>query len=252
MFVPTIKYKRVDTVKEKSTPITNNISSQSTIIKKSPESSIITSKDSITVVIKEENQQLSTTKAETDKVKYIKEKEMASTKKINTDILENKEVKKEIEKQTSKTETDTDIPQEEKQTSIKEINCDVLKEEVEKIDNEIKENTITFEESTSEPSIIIDPKDNEQLLITLSDGTQYTTDRYCPHAGADLSYLGQVDEDEYPPEIGPILVCTLHYWEYALKRGGRGANGVATINACPVKNQNDQTLPCPAKKELDW
>ncbi|SAM07831.1 hypothetical protein [Absidia glauca] len=108
---------------------------------------------------------------------------------------------------------------------------------------------ITFEEK-EDASITIDPNDDERILITLSDGiTQYTADRYCPHAGADLSYLGQVDEDEYPPEIGPILLCTLHYWEYALKRQGRGANGVATINACPIGD----SLDCPAAKEaLDW
>jgi nitrite reductase/ring-hydroxylating ferredoxin subunit len=108
---------------------------------------------------------------------------------------------------------------------------------------------ITFEEK-EDASITIDPNDDERILITLSDGiTQYTADRYCPHAGADLSYLGQVDEDEYPPEIGPILLCTLHYWEYALKRQGRGANGVATINACP----KGDSLDCPAAKEaLDW
>ncbi|CAO3636071.1 unnamed protein product [Cunninghamella echinulata] len=234
MFVPTIKYKRV------------------------PEPTLTTSKDSIRVVVEKEKQQLSTTKTDTAILKYIEEEELTSIKKKNTTIVKNKEEEKEEVKQTSKTKTDTDILQEkdkkENQTSINKINCDILKEKEEekKIDDEIKENTITFEESTTEPNIIVDPKDNEQLLITLSDGTQYTTDRYCPHAGADLSYLGQVDEDEYPPEIGPILVCTLHYWEYALKRGGRGANGVATINACPVNNQNDHGLPCPAKKELDW
>lgn len=107
---------------------------------------------------------------------------------------------------------------------------------------------ITFEEK-EDASITVDPNDDERILITLSDGiTQYTADRYCPHAGADLSYLGKVDEDEYPPEIGPILLCTLHYWEYALKRQGHGANGVATINACPVGD----SLDCPAKEALDW
>ncbi|KAI8086180.1 uncharacterized protein BX664DRAFT_335111 [Halteromyces radiatus] len=104
-------------------------------------------------------------------------------------------------------------------------------------------------EEKDEAKIIVDPSDEERILITLSDGkTQYTADRYCPHAGADLSYLGQVEEDEYPVEIGPVLICTLHYWEYALNRKGRGANGVATINACPVGDG----LTCQGKKELEW
>ncbi|KAI8343315.1 hypothetical protein BC941DRAFT_410988 [Chlamydoabsidia padenii] len=115
---------------------------------------------------------------------------------------------------------------------------------------EIPTPAITFEEK-QDATITVDPNDDERILITLSDGTtQYTADRYCPHAGADLTYLGQVDEDEYPPEIGPILLCTLHYWEYALKKQGRGANGVATINACPVNDTSG--LDCPVKKGLDW
>ncbi|ORZ16467.1 hypothetical protein BCR42DRAFT_415095 [Absidia repens] len=117
-------------------------------------------------------------------------------------------------------------------------------------------NDISLEEK-DDATITVDPSDDERILITLSDGkTQYTADRYCPHAGADLSYLGQVDEDEYPPEIGPILVCSLHYWEFALKRAGRGANGVATINACPFSaaegdGQSDG-VTCHAKNKLDW
>ncbi|KAI8072488.1 hypothetical protein BC940DRAFT_227875, partial [Gongronella butleri] len=93
--------------------------------------------------------------------------------------------------------------------------------------------------------IAIDPQDDEQLLITLSNGTKYTVDRYCPHAGADLSYLGKVEENEYPPEIGPILVCGLHYWEFLLKHKGRSANGVATINSCPATCASTD-------QKLDW
>ncbi|KAI9489814.1 hypothetical protein BDB00DRAFT_947187 [Zychaea mexicana] len=102
----------------------------------------------------------------------------------------------------------------------------------------------------AEPTIEVDPSDKERILVTLTSGKQYTADRYCPHAGADLSYLGEVAEDEYPPEIGPILMCTLHYWEFALEKAGRSGGGWATLNACPVPA--DQ---CPAgenNKKLDW
>ncbi|KAL1932019.1 hypothetical protein VTP01DRAFT_9075 [Rhizomucor pusillus] len=105
-----------------------------------------------------------------------------------------------------------------------------------------EDTTKETEESRGEPKIEVDPEDDERLLITLSTGKQYTTDRYCPHAGADLSYLGEVAEDEYPPEIGPIIVCTLHYWEFALEKGGRSGGGIATLNACPVKASGE---PCP-------
>lgn len=102
-----------------------------------------------------------------------------------------------------------------------------------------------------EPTIEVDPSDKDRILITLTTGQQYTADRYCPHAGADLSYLGQVAEDEYPPEIGPVLMCTLHYWEFALEKGGRSGGGWATLNACPVL---DKKKDCPVAndKNLSW
>ncbi|ORX58694.1 hypothetical protein DM01DRAFT_1405336 [Hesseltinella vesiculosa] len=117
---------------------------------------------------------------------------------------------------------------------------------------------ITFEEGDhhddeeqprQKPTIVVDPQDDEQILITLSTGKKFTADRYCPHAGADLSLHATVDETSYPPDIGPIVVCSLHYWEYALHRQGRGGNGVATIHACPVENDSS----CPGQQQhLAW
>ncbi|KAL0082123.1 hypothetical protein F4703DRAFT_1863746 [Phycomyces blakesleeanus] len=85
-----------------------------------------------------------------------------------------------------------------------------------------------------EPSIEVDPIDKERIVITLSTGKQYKADRYCPHAGADLSFHGIIGEDDYPPEIGPILTCGIHYWEFVLDRQGVGHNGMVSIEACPV------------------
>ncbi|KAI8143526.1 hypothetical protein BJV82DRAFT_557990 [Fennellomyces sp. T-0311] len=114
---------------------------------------------------------------------------------------------------------------------------------------EPKAEPTTAPRAQDEPTIEIDPSDKDRILITLTNGKKYTADRYCPHAGADLTYLGEVAEDEYPPEIGPVLLCTLHYWEFALEKAGRSGGGWATLNACPVPA--DQ---CPAEtnKKLDW
>lgn len=111
----------------------------------------------------------------------------------------------------------------------------------------------TFEEEESEgaSAIEVDPNDKERIIVTLSTGKQFSADRYCPHAGADLSYHGKLGEHDYPPEIGPVLMCPIHYWEFALEKGGRGGSGRTTINACPV----EATEKCAAsaeKKALEW
>ncbi|CAO0799184.1 unnamed protein product [Mucor circinelloides] len=112
--------------------------------------------------------------------------------------------------------------------------------------------SFTFEEEEEKDSKIeVDPNDKERIIVTLSTGRQFSADRYCPHAGADLSYHGKVAEDDYPPEIGPVLMCPIHYWEFALEKGGRGGSGFTSINACPV----DVAEKCTAsaeKKKLDW
>lgn len=102
----------------------------------------------------------------------------------------------------------------------------------------------SFEEEEEDSTISVDPNDKERIIVTLSTGKQFTADRYCPHAGADLSYHGKVSEHDYPPEIGPVLMCPIHYWEFALEKGGKGGGGWATINACEVK--------CPPSPKLDW
>ncbi|CEI94457.1 hypothetical protein G6F70_009255 [Rhizopus microsporus] len=103
----------------------------------------------------------------------------------------------------------------------------------------------TFEEEEDTGAIQIDPNDKDRIIITLSTGKKYSADRYCPHAGADLSYHGKLGENDYPPEIGPIVMCQFHYWEFALERNGDGFGGRATINACPLEET------CSSKK-LDW
>ncbi|KAG2235942.1 hypothetical protein INT48_004272 [Thamnidium elegans] len=106
----------------------------------------------------------------------------------------------------------------------------------------------TFEEEEEDSSIEVDPKDKERIIVTLSTGKQFSADRYCPHAGADLSYHGRVSEHDYPPEIGPVLMCPIHYWEFALEKEGKGGGGWATINACPI----EVFEKCASDKKLDW
>jgi nitrite reductase/ring-hydroxylating ferredoxin subunit len=130
-----------------------------------------------------------------------------------------------------------------------------------KISSDIKEDSpkptedpyaFTFEEeSEGESTIEVDPNDKERIIITLSTGKQFSADRYCPHAGADLSYHGKVSEHDYPPEIGPVLMCPIHYWEFALEKGGRGGSGRTTINACSVEVA-DKCANSAERKTLEW
>ncbi|RUS32847.1 hypothetical protein BC938DRAFT_474075 [Jimgerdemannia flammicorona] len=103
--------------------------------------------------------------------------------------------------------------------------------------------------------ISIDPSDKERIVVTLSDGRRYGADRYCPHNGADMAHVGEVIEDEYGPEIGPILLCPLHYWEYALERGGMSGGGWATVNACKIEGMREKGACKGASekcKATDW
>lgn len=113
--------------------------------------------------------------------------------------------------------------------------------------------SFTFEEEEEEEDskIEVDPNDKERIIVTLSTGKQFSADRYCPHAGADLSYHGKVAEDDYPPEIGPVLMCPIHYWEFALEKGGRGGSGFTSINACPV-DVAEKCANSTEKKKLEW
>lgn len=108
----------------------------------------------------------------------------------------------------------------------------------------------SFEEEEEDSTIEVDPNDEDRVIITLSTGKKYGADRYCPHAGVDLSAMGKVSEHDYPPEVGPVLMCTYHYWEFALDKGGKGAYN-SSLNACPIEDGE----PCPViseKKELEW
>lgn len=143
----------------------------------------------------------------------------------------------------------------EKQTfenpSIKEVAAEPIKED--KVEAPVAKGfDYTFEEEEEdECKIEVDPRDKERIIVTLSTGKQFSADRYCPHAGADLSYHGKVSEHDYPPEIGPILMCPIHYWEFALEKGGKGGGGWATINACPVEVA-EKCNASTEKKKLDW
>ncbi|RUS22054.1 hypothetical protein BC937DRAFT_90551 [Endogone sp. FLAS-F59071] len=100
--------------------------------------------------------------------------------------------------------------------------------------------------------ITIDPSDEERIIVTLTNGTRYGADRYCPHNGADLAHIGEVMEDEYGPEIGPILLCPLHYWEYALDRSGISGGGWATVNACRLEAREECKGESESCKVNDW
>ncbi|KAG2179169.1 hypothetical protein INT43_002019 [Umbelopsis isabellina] len=88
------------------------------------------------------------------------------------------------------------------------------------------------EEEEAEASITVAEHDKDRIIVTLPNGTRYEADRYCPHAGADMYTHGQISLDEYGPEIGPIILCPMHYWEFLLDKEGNSTNGWATLDAC--------------------
>ncbi|KAG2180736.1 hypothetical protein INT44_003743 [Umbelopsis vinacea] len=108
---------------------------------------------------------------------------------------------------------------------------------------------LIVEEEEAEASIEIAEHDKDRLIVTLPDGTRYETDRYCPHAGADLHMHGQISTNEYGREVGPILMCAIHYWEFLLDKEGNSANGWATIDSCKLK---DKACPVDGDSKLAW
>lgn len=150
-------------------------------------------------------------------------------------------IDKEIEKQVDKSNKDDNTVKEIEETVSKAATTTTTTESY----------SFSFEEEEEDSLIEVDPNDKERIIVTLSTGKQFSADRYCPHAGADLSYHGKVAEDDYPPEIGPVLMCPIHYWEFALEKGGRGGSGFTSINACPVEVA-EKCAASEDKKKLDW
>jgi nitrite reductase/ring-hydroxylating ferredoxin subunit len=108
---------------------------------------------------------------------------------------------------------------------------------------------LIIEEEEVEASIEIAEHDKDRLIVTLPNGTRYETDRYCPHAGADLHMHGQISLNEYGREVGPTLMCAIHYWEFLLDKEGNSANGWATIDSCKLK---DTACPVDGDSKLAW
>ncbi|KAH8554309.1 hypothetical protein BGW37DRAFT_484203 [Umbelopsis sp. PMI_123] len=108
---------------------------------------------------------------------------------------------------------------------------------------------IVIVEEETEPSIEVAKHDKDRIIVTLPDGSRYETDRYCPHAGADLHMHGQINLDEYGREVGPVLMCAIHYWEFLLDKEGNSTNGWATIDSCKMK---DIACPVDGDSKLAW
>lgn len=109
---------------------------------------------------------------------------------------------------------------------------------------------LVIEEEEEEASIEVADHDKDRLIVTLPNGSRYETDRYCPHAGADLKLHGQISVDEYGPEVGPILMCSIHYWEFLLDKEGNSANGWSTLDACKLKDK--AACPVETNGKLAW
>ena len=175
-----------------------------------------------------------------------REEDSSKFENVNTKLEAISTIDKEIEKQVDTSNKDDD--------AVKEIEETVSKPATTKTTTTTtttESYSFSFEEEEEDSKIEVDPNDKERIIVTLSTGKQFSADRYCPHAGADLSYHGKVAEDDYPPEIGPVLMCPIHYWEFALEKGGRGGSGFTSINACPVEVA-EKGAASEDKKKLDW
>lgn len=172
-----------------------------------------------------------------------KKEPTSKTENVNKKSEITSTIDKEIEKQVDKSNKDNN--------AAKEIEDTVSKAATTTTTTTTESYSFSFEEEEEDSKIEVDPNDKERIIVTLSTGKQFSADRYCPHAGADLSYHGKVTEDDYPPEIGPVLMCPIHYWEFALEKGGRGGSGFTSINACPVEVA-EKCAASEDKKKLDW
>lgn len=213
MFEPTIKYRRVNDPPKDITRSLDNLTIADAKKQEPPVLETTTPKESATKVVAEEKQA---------------QDSPASTKEVIEDT------KPAID------DTKNNQPEPELETTTAVSFHNTVKSEPD----------YTFEEE-EDYKIAVDPSDKERIIVTLSTGKQFSADRYCPHAGADLSFHGKVSEHDYPPEIGPILMCPIHYWEFALEKGGKGGGGWATINACPIEVA-EKCAASTEKKKLDW
>jgi nitrite reductase/ring-hydroxylating ferredoxin subunit len=163
---------------------------------------------------------------------------------VDNPVVTDDESTKPKEAITSTTTPETDSKEEEElpQTNSKEETAIDTKEPQ-------AEQPILIVEEEAEASIEIAEHDKDRLIVTLPDGSRYETDRYCPHAGADLHTHGQISVDEYGREVGPILMCAIHYWEFLLDKEGNSANGWATIDSCKLK---DKACPVDGDSKLAW
>lgn len=195
-------------------------------------------------------------------IKYKRVNDPSPPKKDLTESLQNLDItdaaknnsptdKTKVNQKTEKDESPSNEKETLEKSRVKDTAIEPVKEDKEETPA-TKEFDYTFEEEEDdECKIEVDPQDKERIIVTLSTGKQFSADRYCPHAGADLSYHGKVSEHDYPPEIGPVLMCPIHYWEFALEKGGKGGGGWATINACPIEVA-EKCNASPEKKKLDW
>lgn len=211
MFEPTIKYRRVN----------------------DPPQNITKQLDDLTISKQNEQSEPRSTSSSKDVIKETTEKKQDRPEiKLEEPIKEDPKSKPSHDNETNKENKEPPT-----RTAAETSNEDILA-------------SFTFEEEEEESTIEVDPNDEDRVIITLSTGKKYAADRYCPHAGVDLSSMGKVSEHDYPPEIGPVLMCTYHYWEFALDKEGRGAHN-SSLHACPIEDGE----PCPViseKKELEW
>ncbi|TJY43930.1 MBL fold metallo-hydrolase [Cohnella pontilimi] len=77
-------------------------------------------------------------------------------------------------------------------------------------------------------SKVLNSEANCERVLVEAGGRRYSINRYCPHAGADLTG-GWIEKDRF-------LVCPRHRWMFDLEEDGRCLNSDASIDAVEVED----------------
>lgn len=76
--------------------------------------------------------------------------------------------------------------------------------------------------------------ENTERIVVDANGKRYEINRYCPHAGADLTYAHFEDN---------CLICPRHQWRYDLSAGGHNAESGLSIEAHCVEGRSSTSEP---------
>lgn len=78
--------------------------------------------------------------------------------------------------------------------------------------------------------LLVQIEAQEERIVVEAGGREFSTRRYCPHQGGDLS-CGWIDR-------GRFLTCPRHRWQFDLLRDGQCTTNATSIHAVPLEPGN--------------